>query len=168
MYPSSALKLFFVIPLLLCSIGCQQRKATKLLGEWVGRPDTAQARAKRESLKYGDQTPDERDAGSESVTDWQQVDVEVKFNFVSRTQLEMSLADGSEPHSGTWRVIETSPTGCAIEVETNTGPDQSAELRRFQLEMDERDGTLTGFLLTETGADRQLGALYFRRLEQAD
>lgn len=157
--------------LLLGAVGCQQRTAAKLLGEWVGRPDTAAARAQREAEEYGDtrsaDQPGALQETSEIVTDWQKVDVGVKFRFVSRTQLEMSLADGTEPRSGTWQVLETSPTGCTIEVESDTGPEQSAELRRFKLKVDERDGTLTGFLLTEMGADRQLGALYFRRPQQA-
>jgi hypothetical protein len=103
---------------------------------------------------------------SEPISDWEQVDVGVRFNFVSPTQLEMSLASGAEPHSGTWKVLETLPTGCEIEVETATGPQQSAEIRRFRLEMDNHEGSLVGFLLTEAGADRQLGALYFRRPQQ--
>ena len=92
----------------------------------------------------------------------------VKFDFVDHTQLQMSLADGSQPLAGGWKVLETSPAGCIIEVETATGPDESAELRRFQLEMDERNGTLDGFLLTEVGADRGLGALYFRRPDESE
>lgn len=157
----------FVSFLLLSTAGCQQRTVANLLGEWVGRPDTAAARAEREAKKYGDKhSADQRPASQErpeTVTDWQQVDIGVKFHFVSHTELEMSLADGTEPFSGTWQVLETSPSGCTIEVETATGPEQSAELRQFQLEMDEREGALIGFLLTEVGADRQLGALYFRR-----
>lgn len=158
--------------LLLSTAGCQQKMAADLLGEWEGRPDTAAARAKREAEKYGDKPSDDPNRTSENarekVTDWEQYDIAVKFNFVSRTQLEMSLADGTEPRSGTWQILETSPTGCIIEVETATGPEQSPEARHFQLEMDERDSTLFGFLLTEVGADRQLGALYFRRPDSAE
>ena len=158
--------------LLLSMVGCQQRTAAKLLGEWLGRPDTAAARAEREAKKYGDKRSSDQlrasQERSEIVTDWQQYNIGVKFHFVSRTQLEMSLADGTEPRSGTWQVLETSPSGCTIEVESATGPGQSAELRQFQLEMDEHEGTLIGFLLTEMGADRQLGALYFRRPGSAE
>jgi hypothetical protein len=168
MFHSLSVGCWLVSLLLLSTLGCQQGTAAKLLGEWVGRPDTADARDQREAEKYGDKRSGEKlGTSSETITDWQLVDIGVKFHFVSPTQLEMSLADGAEPHSGTWRVLETLPTGCAIEVESATGPGQSAELRRFQLVMDERDGTLTGFLLTETGADRQLGALYFSRPQQA-
>ena len=169
MFYSRTVGCWLVSLLLLSQIGCQQRTAASLLGEWVGRPDTTEARTRREAEKYGDNPSPEWQAGTtDTITDWQQVDVAVRFNFVSRSQLEMSLADGSEPHSGTWRVLETSPTGCAIEVDTPTGPEQSAELRRFQLEFDKRDGEVVGFLLSEMGADRQLGALYFRRSEQAN
>ncbi len=156
-----------VLLLLISAVGCQQRTASKLLGTWIGQPDTATARAERESKKYGDRPLEDNPASNpqQSETDWQRFDVVVKFNFVSRDSLEMSLGDGSEPRSATWSVLETSLTGCTIEVETSTGADDSAERRRFQLEMDEHNGTCTGFLLSEVGADRQLGALYFRRPE---
>ena len=66
------------------------------------------------------------------------------------------------------RVLETSPIGCTIEVETATGTGLQAELRYFQLETDVREGTLTGFLLAELGADRKLGSLYFRRPDRGE
>ena len=152
--------------LLVATSGCQQRIVAKLMGTWEGRPDTAEARELREAEKYGDATTGDNPTSPQrrsTPTDWQQYEIVVKFDFVSDTRLEMSLADGTEPRSGTWQILETSPTGATIEVETPTGAEGAGELRRFQLEMDERNGTLIGFLLTEVGADRGLGALYFRR-----
>jgi len=71
--------------------------------------------------------------------------------------------------------VSTSPAGCTIEVRTKievgTGieidesEEASVERRRFDLLLDEREGTCVGFQLTETGADLQVGALYFRRPE---
>jgi len=151
-----------VLLLLIGAIGCQQRVGSKLLGTWIGQPDTATARAEREAEKYGDKPASNH---QQPETDWQQYDIVLKFDFVSRESLEMSLGDGSEPRSATWSVLDTSPTGCTIEVETSTGAGNSAELRRFQLEIDERDGECIGFLLSEVGADRRLGAIYFRRAE---
>lgn len=172
MFLSRSAGCLIVSLLLLCTVGCQQRTAAKLLGEWVGRSDTAAAKAQREAKKYGDKPSADQISAlqekPETVTDWQQYDIKLKFHFVSRTQLEMSLADGTEPRSGTWQVLETSPSGCTIEVESATGPEQSAELRQFQLEIDEHEGTLVGFLLTELGADSQLGALYFRRPDSTE
>ncbi|MCG8449209.1 MAG: hypothetical protein MI725_06470 [Pirellulales bacterium] len=166
---------FFCFALLLAVLigasGCQQRVAAKLQGEWIGRADTAERRAAREAKKFGDESGLETETtpgGGRPLTDWEQYDMAVKFDFVDHTQLQMSLADGSQPLAGGWKVLETSPAGCIIEVETATGPDESAELRRFQLEMDERNGTLDGFLLTEVGADRGLGALYFRRPDESE
>ncbi len=168
MFRSRSVGCWLASLLLLSTLGCQQRMAANLLGEWVGRPDTAEARAEREAEKFGDRrSGDTLGRSSEPITDWEQVDVGVRFHFVSPTQLQMSLANDAEPHSGTWRVLETLPTGCEIEVETATGPEQSVEIRRFRLEMDNHEGSLVGFLLTEAGADRQLGALYFRRPQQA-
>ncbi|TWU27439.1 hypothetical protein [Bythopirellula polymerisocia] len=154
--------------LLLSSAGCQQQIAGELLGSWVGRPDTSTGRAEREAEKYGKRSSMSADsqqkASAKDVTDWETYDVEVRFNFVDHKHLEMSLANGSEAISATWRVIETSPTGCMIEVVTPAEAEEgSPEVRNFELEMDERAGTIVGFLLTESGADRQLGALYFSR-----
>lgn len=154
--------------------GCQQRTAGKLLGRWIGRPDAAAARALREAEKYGDAVValPETTVESVDVTDWERYDLAVQFNFVSHDRLEMSLGDGSQPIIGEWRILETSPTGCIIEVKTESSAvspsdDQSnsSVRRRFQLELDERGGEYVGFLLTEVGADRQLGSLYFRRPE---
>lgn len=152
---------------LLTITGCQQQIAGGLLGTWIGRPDTAAARADREAKKYGNpsesadtQHPD----AAKAPTDWEAYDVELRFEFVDHQHLNMSLANGSEPIAATWRVLETSPTGCMIEVVTPGKEGQGrAEVRHFELEMDERNGELVGFLLTESGADRQLGAIYFSR-----
>ena len=47
------LAMLLVLTLLVAS-GCQQRVVGTLQGRWVGVPDTAAARAERESQKYGD------------------------------------------------------------------------------------------------------------------
>ena len=157
--------------LLLTTTGCQQQIAGKLLGSWVGRPDTSAARAEREAVKYGKRSAESADlqhaTTTKDPTDWEAYDVEVQFDFVDQKHLEMSLANGAEPMSATWRVLETTPTGCMIEVVTPAEAGEGAPVvRQFELVMDERDGTYVGFLLTESGADRQLGALYFKREEK--
>ncbi|QEG36803.1 hypothetical protein [Bythopirellula goksoeyrii] len=157
------LGLFF----LLATTGCQQQVAGKLLGTWVGRPDTASARAEREAEKYGNRTGSGNSQESDvakAETDWEAYDVELRFEFIDHQRLKMSLANGSEPISATWQVLETSPTGCMIEVTTPSQTEEDTTVaRQFELEMDERDGQVVGFLLTESGADRQLGAIYFSR-----
>ncbi len=161
--------------------GCQQRVTGKLLGRWIGRADSVIARTERESQKYGDARPDSETAirtiavdppldPQAEKTDWERYNVAVLMNFVSRDRVEMSLAGGKQPRLGRWSVVATTPTSCTIEVETNDSatqengaePDEPRR-RRFHLELDERDGVCVGFLLNEVGADRQLGALYFRR-----
>lgn len=155
------------ILLLFGTTGCQQQIAGKLLGTWVGQPDTAAARSEREAEKYGTRSDsgETQLSGAEKVpTDWEAYDVELRFEFVDHQHVNMALANGSEPIAATWRVLETSPTGCMIEVVTPEQEGQGrAEVRHFELEMDERNGELVGFLLTESGADRQLGAIYFSR-----
>jgi len=157
--------------------GCQQRMAGKLEGEWIGRPDTAAARAKRENSKYEalglSSTVDVSPTNRGGRTDWENYDVTVELDFVSRKRLNLSLLGGDQPHVASWKIIETSPTGCRIEVVIDATiaetavekavEKESIQPRRFSIELDERDGRCVGFLLSEVGADRRLGALYFQR-----
>ncbi len=187
-----SLLVIFIFMLLFSSVGCQQRTASTLQGRWAGRPDSAALRSQREAGKYGEVATDDARAngpkdisgsglaGSGSagggsatkksapvqITDWENYDVSVFFDFVSSERLEMSL-DGEQPRSGSWKIVSTSPVGCTIEVQTEKesveGENASVERRQFELLFDEREGTCVGFLLTEAGADRQQGALYFQR-----
>ncbi len=171
----NSLQFLFVAMLLLCLIGCQQQTASKLLGRWEGRPDSAALRAAREAEKYGDVPVDTMKEGSAKkgsatrtsepapVTDWENYAVSVLFDFVSSDRLKMSL-DGAQPRSGNWKIVSSSPIGCTIEVQTDSEDEDASVVRRqFQLLFDERGGACVGFLLTEVGADRLQGALYFLR-----
>jgi hypothetical protein len=123
------------------------------------------------------------------VTDWEDYDVTIVMDFVSSARVEMSLdgasllaengaqlgssvpAENSLPaenksQSGSWQIVSQSPVGCTIEIQTSEqGEDNRVVRRRFDLLLDERDGTCVGFQLTENGADPQVGAIYFRRPE---
>jgi len=154
--------------LLLSTSGCQQRTAGKLLGQWVGTPDTAASRAERESQKYGETaSPDEvasRSPTPENATDWERYDRSVTLDFIDYERVEMALADETEGSlSGKWRVVSTTPIGCTIEVETEGDRSAAVVRRQFQLDLDEGEGECVGFTLMEVGADRQLGTLYFSR-----
>ena len=173
MHFTSTVRLARVLSLLLLlatATGCQQRAASILQGRWEGRPDTAEARAQREAEKYGDEPTAEAVAAKTSrakpTSDWENYDVTIQMNFVSSDQVEMSLG-GEQPRSGRWHVVSQAPTSCIIEVVTEseqTADKQSEPVRRrFELLLDERDGACVGFLLTEAGADRQQGAIYFQR-----
>ncbi|MEM8945541.1 MAG: hypothetical protein AAGD11_10175 [Planctomycetota bacterium] len=157
---------------LLCALaGCQQRAASKLQGRWEGRPDSVTKRAERDAEKYGDQPdsgsdkePSDEDSSAQ-VTDWESYDVTIVIDFVSANRLEMSL-DGGQAVTGQWKILSTTPSGCTIEVESEAptqGGEAKRQRRRFELLLDEREGTCVGFQLTEAGADAQLGALYFQR-----
>ena len=150
--------------LVFCTLaGCQQRTASKLLGKWEGIPDTAAARQAREAEKYGDPPAEDQADDSSPVTDWEAYDIKVQLDFASRTDVKLALDNGLEPVAGTWHMVQAGPTACTIEIETPTSGENAPELRRFKLELDDRDGKLQGFLMSEVGADRGLGALYFRR-----
>lgn len=183
MNPFSLLRFFTVVFLLMACAGCQQRAASKLQGRWVGRPDSAAARAKREAEKYGEvsttagtenstNTVSGAEAkSSEQVTDWENYDVTIVMDFVSSDRLEMQLNE-EQPVVGSWKVISTTPSGVTIEVLTESSESKQDESgqeaattvrRRFELLLDEREGVCVGFQLTESGADAQVGALYFQR-----
>ena len=160
--------------LMFGSLGCQQRVSSELLGQWIGRPDTAAARAQRETQRYGGPASAEEDnipaTTSPRKTDWESFDVVVALNILSSSELEMSLEGGSEPRRGSWRILDISTTGCTIEIQTESKTELNASgdagqttNRRFDLELDQREGELVGFLMTEVGADRELGAIYFSR-----
>jgi len=150
--------------LLLSASGCQQRAAGKLIGRWAGTPDTAAARAERESKKYGETTS--ASVSPENVTDWEHYDPSVTLDFVDHERVEMALSGKTEePLSGKWRIVSTTPIGCTIEVETETEDSEGVVRRQFQLDLDECEGQCVGFTLIEVGADRQLGTLYFCRQE---
>lgn len=170
---------FFAFPwlvlclLLLVTAGCQQRTAGRLHGRWIGKPDSVAAKAAREAEKYGDspeQTSDDPNAERaqrKPATDWEGFDVQVELNFLNGSALELALGGADSKVAGRWSIIETSPTGCTIEVTTEEPAQEGervvSERRRFELLFDERDGELVGFELSEVGADRQVGALYFQR-----
>ncbi|MGI9430285.1 MAG: hypothetical protein ACR2NM_16610 [Bythopirellula sp.] len=159
----------FLLLILCWSAGCQQRVPNMLLGRWEGRPDSADLRAEREAEKYGDEIGEAgasaADNEAERFSDWEEYDVKIVMDFVSSDRIEMTL-DGAQAQSGNWQVVAQSPVGCTIEIQTAPeAQDDKIVRRRFDLLLDQRDGTCVGFQLTETGADPQLGAIYFRRPE---
>ena len=162
-----SITVLFSALLVCCSAGCQQRMSNKLLGRWEGRPDSAERRAQREAEKYGDDPAQielrARKSETVQVTDWEDYDVEIVMDFVSSDLIKMTL-DGAQSQAGNWRIVSQSPAGCTIEIQTRRdGENDRVVRRRFDLLLDERDGSCVGFQLTETGADPQVGALYFRR-----
>ena len=154
-----------IVFLSLFSMGCQQRVATLLAGKWEGRPDTAAERENREAEKYGDRAvvASESTATVRDATDWEAYDISITIEFVSRSEIKFALQGETEPVEGTWSILQSGPSGCTIEVKTPTGVESTVQLRRYRLELDQRENELHGFLLTEVGADRGLGALYFER-----
>ena len=180
--------LLVVLCVSLFAGGCQQQTASKLRGKWIGRPDTAAARAARDAERFHQSVSEKSSADvqdrNDEKTEWERFDVAVAWDFVSHETVEMSLADGSQALKGDWKIVRTSPIGCTVEIlanevlmdETLTHKggresgrkerelDNRKQVRRqFEIELDERDGKCIGFLLSEAGADRQLGTIYFHR-----
>jgi len=162
--------------------GCAPSVPSELLGAWVGRPDTQQARAASENLRYG---PSLRGAATEPsgeapsggvgaddrVTDWERYDATVRLRFLDRQRMTLQL-DDRPPVAARWRLVETGPAGAVLEVDVDPPPASPSSAaagesrparRQFELAFDRDAGRLVGFALTEAAADRQLGALYFQR-----
>ncbi len=166
------LGLMWCLLVLFSVSGCRQQTANQLLGRWEGHPDTAAARSEREQKQYGGQNAGGTSRETAPATDWERYDAIVYFDFQSAERLEMSLDGDEKIRSGRWQIVTSTPAACTIEVRTDSSGELDVDgalaestLRRFELELDERGGECIGFLLSEVGADRQLGALYFRRVD---
>ncbi len=195
-------RLAWLLLLVGSTAGCRDRHADQLLGRWIGQPDTAAARGARETLRYQNLTgrqkpsvPLERDdqrvesdkladtqRGSPreaQVSDWERYDVQIVLEFIRTGRVNMSLADGSEPQWGVWHVVQQTPVGLVIEIETRESGQEKdqgvsasdrirSQRRRFELQFETDPGVVgsgrwVGFRLVEVGADPRLGALYFKR-----
>lgn len=192
-------RLVSILLLVGITAGCRDRRADSLLGRWLGQADTVADQEARETARY--QSPAARSTApappangpqgalsaavrpaatmAVETSDWERYDVRILLEFRRSQQVTMSLADGSEPRAGIWRVVHTTPAGLVIEIKTRgsgqeidqpipTMGESQVERRRFELQLDydTRSGKsqeCVGFRLIELGADPRLGALYFKR-----
>lgn len=150
--------------------GCQATPQGELLGTWVGRPDTDAARAAREAERFGN-APTEatltEGEPADRVTQWQRFDVALRLEFLNRAEARLQL-DDRPPQEALWRLSAVGPASAVLELDVPSAAaadDVAPRVvrRRFDLLFDRTAGRLTGFTLTEVGADRNLGALYFQR-----
>lgn len=159
--------------------GCQQSLTDRLMGEWVGTPDTAAAAAERSAqtkanaAEMGGEAAalpvDENLTKKREKTDLEQHDVTITLDFKNRTDVEMKIAGGGQPLNGRWRLVQAlPPRGAEIEISLKhdasekDGKPQSTEKRRFVIDF-QGDDNDAGFTLSEKGADPQFGRLYFKR-----
>ncbi len=156
--------------------GCQQSITGRLVGDWIGRPDTAAAAAVRSAKLKARHKSDSNEAieppsveeatAKLGKTDLEHHDVTIRMSLAGDKTATMSLGDGSEPLAGVWRVIEKlPPSGAEIEISLSGADDGSpgrAGRRRFIIDFQEIDEA-AGFTLVEKGADPQFGRLYFTR-----
>ena len=182
--PRATLRRLGVVLAVAGAIGCRDDPVGQLRGEWIGRPDTAAERQERESaasLPGPNESPLSSPlvdlSADQATTDWERYDATVRLEFSNGDAVALEMVDQGDPIRGTWRLVESTPGAVLIEITTpgvesastgsQDGPvDQASEQRRrFELEPTMIDGKLVGFAMTESGADRQLGALYFERPE---
>lgn len=165
--------------LLLSIAGCRQSIGDRLLGDWVGKPDTAAAAAERSAQlkaksadKGGEEDTlpvDEEGAATRGKTDLEQHNVSITLRFENSRDVKMSIAQGGPPLEGSWRVVQTlPPRGAEIEISLKQpngkadGKPKTPEKRRFVIDF-QGDDADAGFTLFEKGADPQFGRLYFQQ-----
>lgn len=171
-----------IVALVLLAIaGCgRESLEQKLVGQWIGSPDTAAAREKRnpsaltratlanaaapeaeaaEEAEADDSEATSKQPANARPTDIEAFAFEVTLNFARGGKVEMWLDNEREKLAGKWLVISEASDRAVIEIinEANNG---KPEQRRFELFTEEDD---KGFTLREEGADPQFGWLYFRR-----
>ena len=175
----------FCLLALLVTPGCQQPVRERIVGQWIGKPDTAAAAAERVAKqqaaaekKSGDEqdeaVPKQDSTAKLGVTDLEGHDVTILLYFNSDKTVKMSLGDESQPREGVWRVVESlPPQGAEIEISLTTKAEpgaedekpskqKSVEKRRFIIDFQQQDDS-TGFTLIEKGADPKFGRLYFEQ-----
>ncbi|QDU54955.1 hypothetical protein Pan181_11400 [Aeoliella mucimassa] len=162
--------------------GCQESIRDRLVGEWVGQPDTAAAAAERVAKRQESQDSEKATGNGMPVQDatnkLEQTDLEghevtIRLQFKGDKTVHMSLGDNSEPREGHWRVLTLlPPDGAEIEItldasEASEADDQTAtkkagEKRRFIVDF-QQDGEKPGFTLVEKNSDPKFGRLYFEK-----
>lgn len=166
--------------LLLPIAGCQQSITDRLMGEWVGTPDTAAAAAERSAkLKAKEAENGQTEAAALPVdeevtttrgkTDLEEHEVTIELDFTGSRDVHMEIAQGGAPLEGSWRVVQVlPPRGAEIEISLkhpngkSAGKAPTTEKRRFVIDF-QGDDSDAGFTLFEKGADPQFGRLYFER-----
>ncbi|MCA9239174.1 MAG: hypothetical protein KDA37_03190 [Planctomycetales bacterium] len=177
-----------VLPLL--TVGCgPQTPSQRLVGEWVGRPDTFAAQKQRNPIptaagreaeaKSQANRPAKPTAAEEKLsrlqpsesTDLEAYDFSISLDFLPDGKVEMALT-GQPPLSGQWRVLSTDVGVSRLEIVPAASPDDPAGDQPTELEPTRRvftvrfDKSGDGFTLREEGADIRFGWLYFQRPHQ--
>lgn len=175
-------QLAIVICLLVVVAGCnRQSTAQRLVGRWVGKPETAQQRQDRSLVANNSpaKTTDDdaaKDSPTEKTTpsnngpptELETVDVQVTLDFSVDGTIEMWLGEKQETLAGDWRVISTEVNLVQLQItakrETQEDAVSKTEKRRFDLQWQELKAG-DAFTLREQAADPQFGTLYFVREE---
>ncbi len=152
--------------------GCQPSDSSRLVGDWVGHPDSAASAAER-SANRGDQAagaapqPDATARNSLGATLLEGVEVRVRLTFQREGDVTMELEGEETTLAGVWRVVaDLPPNGVEIEISLlKEGEERGTQKRRFLVDF-QPDGDTPGFTLREKGADPQFGRLYFTKQDE--
>lgn len=178
------------LAVLLLAAGCSpQTPSQRLVGEWVGRPDTfaaqkqrnpiptapgreATAKAQAPTKPTGAQDKLSRMQPSET-TDLEAYDFAITLDFREDAQVVMTL-NGQQPLTGRWEVLSTDVGVSRLEIVPTVEPEAAANGSAEQKPAADEQPTKRiftirfnkagdGFTLREEGADIRFGWLYFQR-----
>ena len=169
---------------LILLTGCVNSQHKQLVGTWIGGPQSAEQRNMRlirdaaggavsAASVQGEGSPADPTSGSQDepsdsrVLIWEQFEFGIRLTLAADGTAAMSLADGSQPKRGTWRIVESLGRRILIQISASESDvDAEPAARRFRLVLHRQDGEVVGFSLDHDGADPHLGSLFFERAEQ--
>ena len=134
----------------------------RLVGEWVGRAETAEERILRE-WPVSDPDPEDPELVA-ALADAPTTDLELADPVAVVMKLEelggasFALGDG-EPLTGRWIVTPLDARRAQLDLVADRD-DETSERRRYDLEFLK---TGEGFVLREAGSDRRFGRLLFNQ-----
>ena len=165
------------IPLLLVTllVGCDGAltPTQRLVGTWVGRPETAAERVEREwpggGAWGGEKDGDSPKPNAEELpppTDLEAyAELRVSMELAPLGRASLSL-DGGRPLEGRWSITPGEGRRLQLEIEVDRAQG-AAERRRFEIEMVRAgDDQPERFVLREAESDLRFGRLIFERASE--
>ena len=165
------------LPLLLAILACLAATggcdaplslSQQLVGDWVGRPESAAERTVREwpTREADPNDPEIAEAAAETpptdLESFGSVRVELQLDDAGKAKLTLV---GDKPLVGQWSLPLVEGRRGVLEIKVQRGEvkgEKTFETRRFDVEaLKPIDGE--GFVLREQNSDRQFGRLLFRR-----
>ncbi len=161
--------IFFVFVITMVGLeGCFEPKSQRLLGRWIGRPDSsevdipvpADAGPQDDNLPAATRPP----GAVSQKTDFELFDFSIELDFLDRRRIRVTMGGNKESVEGTWRTVEAAGDRITIQIAADPTASSSAgstTLRQYVVRF--KSGSPDEFTLQEDGADPLLGRLHFMR-----